>query len=75
MLEDEGWQASLSEEARERVVARLEALLPAGTIVEPDRAAALRASVLALAGLIERVQAGTLDEATLVAAWLRHGVA
>lgn len=72
VLGDEGWQAPLDGASIEAVIARLEALLPPEASVEDARGEALRGSLRELAGLVDALKRGALDEPTLVAAWLRR---
>ena len=71
VLGDEGWQGGLDGASIEAVIARLETILPPEATVADDRDAHLRGSLRDLGELVRALRAGTLDEPTLVAAWLR----
>ena len=72
VLEDEGWQSPLDGSSVEAVIARYEALLPPEATVTEARGERMRHALHELAELVKALQHGTLDEATLVAAWLRQ---
>ncbi len=66
LLDNEGWQSSLEGASVEAGIARLEALLPAGTVLSDDYARFLRRGLLVLGDLADHMQSGTLDEPRLV---------
>lgn len=70
VLADEGWVAPLSSESAERLILKLEDALPEGTVLDDERAAAIRQDLRTLAELVSALKAGRLTETQLVDAWI-----
>jgi hypothetical protein len=66
VLEDEGWMSPLDGDVVASTIARLEAALPPGATLSPERAHVLRAGLRAIATLVGALKAGTLSESALV---------
>lgn len=71
ILGDEGWQSPLSEFSLEAVILELEAIYPPDATLSEAEVAHVRRALRTLAQLVGALNAGNLDEATLVAACLR----